>query len=361
MKKHRSLLLTLPVFCSFFVSEGLAAPTVTNASSPGTIVHGATVSISGHGFGTKTVPAPAAAWQGESADLNGLTHQTNYLSLIGAPSATGQKRGQENFNIRFNPGPNPTPANQFVAGFSYEHNSPSWYLQYWIMLDPNWHWGTNGTTDQRWANTKVFRMWHKPDGSTPGSNVVSATSMSTDLYTGTESYGDGTYDTSNQIRIWPGTLPGTQGHGTAMAPRSPLPLGVLCNEADLIWKVTTTGTCSTSKPVSPTNGFSSGRRPKIGDTVVDNEVVWTAISSLHTYWTTDGTYGTYYHNVANRITHDGFCRLMAPGVWHLIQVEYQESSGANMPDGRIHMWFDGTKVLTHDAFITSWATDGPTP
>jgi hypothetical protein len=203
-------------------------------------------------------------------------------------------------------------------------------------------------------------MWTMPSGSAgAASNVLSAVSAGAELYSGTESYGsDGSKDPSNRINSWPGTLPGTQGAGTAMSAGSPLPAGTLCIEVDLLWEVTVAGTCGASKPLSQGNGFVNSRHPKIGDTVNDNGVVWTAISSMHNYWTTDGTYATYYYNTEKMIDHEDFYDLMTPGVWHQIQIEYREASGNNKADGSLHMWLDGKKYLTHDAFITSWACDG---
>jgi hypothetical protein len=341
-----------------------STPLVSGVSPSGAVIHGSACVISGSGFGAKPQAAPAAFWKGKTADLDGLTLQQTYDNIIDVPSNTGVRRGREAYNIRFNPGPGRPPEGQFVAGFSYQHNSRSWFIQYWIMLDPEWHWGIGGS-DTRWANTKIFRMWPMPDGSSiHKSNMLSIVSPSTDLCSGTEHYGDregDAADPSNNIHAWPGTLPGTFGNGTDMVAASLLPAGTLCKEADLLWKVTTAGVCGASKPLSTTTGLTNARKPKIGDMAIDGQAVWTAVSSIHSYWTTDGTYGTDYHNVDKRITASGFYNLMTPGQWHSIQVEYQESSGNNMPDGRIHMWFDGKKVFTHDAFITCWAADGAEP
>lgn len=327
-------------------------PTIGAVS--GTIAHGSAVTLRGSGFGAKPRAEPAAFWQGKTADLNGLTEPIAQFShIIDTPQITGQQRGQEKYNIRFNP---TAAQNQFVAGFSYGHNNPVWFIQYWIRLDDDWHWGTTGSDggDPRWANTKIFRMWPMPDGNlVQKSNVLSAVGPGNqDLFLGTEGHGgdDGSNDPSNQIRGWPGTLPGGTGGGRAIAASSSLSSDVLCMERGLIWKVIRAGTCGASRPV-----FGN----RIGDTVRDNGVVWMAVSSVLSYWTTDGTCGTEYYNLSNRITTADFYRLMSPGCWHLLQVEYQESSANNMPDGRIHMWFDGKKVFTHDSFITSWAADGP--
>ncbi|MDR7420718.1 MAG: hypothetical protein QN178_17620, partial [Armatimonadota bacterium] len=51
--------------------------------------------------------------------------------------------------------------------------------------------------------------------------------------------------------------------------------------------------------------------------------------------------------------------LLAPGSWHLIQVEFAENSGVDRADGRLRLWIDGQIYDDTRTLVTNIGTDGP--
>jgi hypothetical protein len=150
-----------------FVSAQPAAGQPSVSSVSGTVSHGQTVVISGGSFGTKSAAAPLA-WE----DFNdGVLDAA--LENHGNMSVSNTDNLRHPFSSR-NARANYKTLSQFWDGyyFGYAGNpAPKWYVQYWIKLAPNWHWGTSDASggDKGLANIKFFRLF--PTGSRNYPNI----------------------------------------------------------------------------------------------------------------------------------------------------------------------------------------------
>jgi len=141
-----------------------AQPTVSGVS--GTIKNGQTITITGANFGVKSTPAPLI-WEDFSDGVldsklavRGGTFALNGDNLRDAFSTHNARSDYKN--------------NGFY--FGYDNGTASkWFVQYWIKLASNWHWGTStfGGPDDGLANVKFFRLF--PTGSRTYSDVGYAT------------------------------------------------------------------------------------------------------------------------------------------------------------------------------------------
>jgi len=138
-----------------------AQPTVSGIS--GTVGNGQTITISGASFGTKTTAAPlisedfADGLLDSKIVVRGGTFALNDDNLRHGFSTHNARADYKNSNGYY---------------FGYDNGTaPKWYVQYWIKLASNWHWGTStfGGGDDGLANIKFFRLF--PTGSRTYSDV----------------------------------------------------------------------------------------------------------------------------------------------------------------------------------------------
>jgi hypothetical protein len=120
-------------------------------------VHGWTLTIAGSGFGAKSV-APPLAWE-DFADC--------------ALSSPLENHDIDTFanrdNLRTPFSPCNARANYAIVGPTWskgsltynDHAAPRWFVQYWVKLAPDWHWGTTsyGGGDRALANIKFLRFY----------------------------------------------------------------------------------------------------------------------------------------------------------------------------------------------------------
>jgi hypothetical protein len=145
-------------------ARALAQPTVSGVS--GTIANGQTITIAGSSFGTKSTAGPLVWEDFNDGSLNGLAAHGG-MSLTNSDNLRhpfSAHNARANFKI--------TDANGDGNYFSYDNQSaPKWFVQYWVKLASNWHWGTStyGGSDDGLANVKVFRLF--PMGSRTYSDV----------------------------------------------------------------------------------------------------------------------------------------------------------------------------------------------
>lgn len=130
----------------------------------GIVSHDKTIVISGSGFGVKPTPAPLV-WEDFSDGA---------LDPALATRAGGVVMNEDNLRHPFSP--RNARSDYKTAGgggyFGYDGaTAPKWFVQYWIKLAPDWHWGTStfDAGDDGLANIKFFRMF--PSGSRTYSNV----------------------------------------------------------------------------------------------------------------------------------------------------------------------------------------------
>lgn len=156
-----AFILAVLLACLLVSSPVFAQPNITGIS--GILSHGSTVSITGNGFGTKD-PATPLVWEDFS---DGLLTPSLYPNSITVFNNTDNLRTlYSNYNARFD-------YKQGGNGF-FSYNTdvyPKWFVQYYIKLAPNWHWGksTYGGVDDGLANIKFFRLF--PRGSRNYSNI----------------------------------------------------------------------------------------------------------------------------------------------------------------------------------------------
>jgi hypothetical protein len=124
--------------------------------------NGQTITISGANFGTKSTVAPLI-WE-DFADglldaklaIRGGTFVLNGDNLRHPFSTHNARSDYKN--------------NGFYFGYD-QGTAPKWFVQYWVKLASNWHWGTStfGGPDDGLANVKFFRLF--PTGSRTYSDV----------------------------------------------------------------------------------------------------------------------------------------------------------------------------------------------
>jgi len=138
-----------------------AQPSVTGVA--GTMANNQTITITGASFGTKTAAAPLV-WEDVS---DGVVDSklVNHGSGVAAINGDNLRHSFSTKNVR---------ADYKKAGAYYGYDAstaPKWFVQYWIKLASNWHWGTStyGGGDDGLANIKFFRMF--PTGSRTYANA----------------------------------------------------------------------------------------------------------------------------------------------------------------------------------------------
>lgn len=143
----------------------LAAPAAAQpavGAVSGTVTHNQTIVITGSGFGLKPTAAPTV-WEDFSD------------SALDAALATRNRAVELNADNLRHPFSTKNARADFKSGgyyFGYDGGvAKKWFVQYWIKLAPNWHWGasTFGGGDDGLANIKFFRMF--PAGDRNYSNV----------------------------------------------------------------------------------------------------------------------------------------------------------------------------------------------
>jgi hypothetical protein len=151
------------VVCAVCALAGTADAQPAVSSVSGTVSNSQTVIISGSSFGTKSSVAPLV-WE----DFNDGTLDPN-LPTRGTGTFTINSD-----NLRHPFATRNARSNYKTGGYYFGYDAttaPKWFVQYWIKLASNWHWGTStyGGPDDGLANIKIFRMF--PTGSRTYSNV----------------------------------------------------------------------------------------------------------------------------------------------------------------------------------------------
>lgn len=142
-----------------------AQPVVNSIS--GTVSHNQTVVISGSLFGTKSSVAPLV-W--ENFNDGALTSSLTAHGGITFNNNNNLRHPFSAYNARANFKVNPPGGDGYYFGYD-GGTAPKWFVQYWIKLASNWHWGTTipGAGDDGLANIKIFRMF--PQGARNYSNA----------------------------------------------------------------------------------------------------------------------------------------------------------------------------------------------
>jgi len=106
--------------------------------------------LTGSGFGTKTSASPKAF---------GVTDSVlGTYAGMNMQNTDNLRTSFSTFNARFD---FKVPGQGGRGYFGYgEEASSKWFLQYWVKLAPNWHWGTtvSGGGDEGLSNIKFFRL-----------------------------------------------------------------------------------------------------------------------------------------------------------------------------------------------------------
>lgn len=145
---------------TLLAAPAAAQPAVAGVS--GTVSHNEVIVITGSGFGVKPSAAPVI-WE----DFSDNALDPALVTRNGDVALNGD-------NLR-HPFSTRNARSDYKAGgyyFGYDGaTAPRWFVQYWIKLAPNWHWGTStfDAGDDGLANVKFFRMF--PSGSRNYSNV----------------------------------------------------------------------------------------------------------------------------------------------------------------------------------------------
>ena len=160
-----SLSLTaVAAFAVLSAAPASAQPSVSGIS--GTVTHNQVITVSGSNFGTKAAAAPLV-W--ENFDDGSLTDSLTLHDAGGTwtPNNTSNRRhARQAFNARAD----------FKQGYAYvgydAETASKWFVQYWIKLAPNWHWGTGvyGQPDTGLSNVKMIRWF--PQGSRSYTNAT---------------------------------------------------------------------------------------------------------------------------------------------------------------------------------------------
>ncbi len=150
------------VVCAACAVPGVAQGQPAISGVSGTITNNQTISISGSGFGTKSTAAPLV-WE----DFADGALDPKLPTRGGAVAINGD-------NLRHSFSAKNARANFKTAGYYFGYDAataPKWFVQYWIKLASNWHWGTStySGADDGLANVKFFRMF--PAGSRTYANV----------------------------------------------------------------------------------------------------------------------------------------------------------------------------------------------
>jgi hypothetical protein len=142
-----------------------AQPTVTGVQ--GTVGNDRIITISGASFGTKSEAAPLVWEDFSDGELHPSLTPHGVFTVDNADNLRhpfGVRNARADFKL--------LDSNWESHYFQYNGGTaPKWFVQYWIKLATNWHWGTtrNGGSDDGLANVKFFRMF--PKGSRTYANV----------------------------------------------------------------------------------------------------------------------------------------------------------------------------------------------
>ncbi len=151
------IILFLLSSCTLVFNGSVCAyPRIVSAG--GMIRHGLPVTITGGGFGTR-IKATPLVWE-DFSDGNLDSSLNPHTAGLIANNTDNLRSAFNKFNAR----------NDFKKGgngfYSYDKSVESkWFVQYWIKLAVNWHWGTStyGGTDDGLANIKFFRLFPEGD------------------------------------------------------------------------------------------------------------------------------------------------------------------------------------------------------
>lgn len=143
----------------------VAQPAVSSVT--GTMAQGQVLVISGTSFGAKSTPAPLTWENFNDGVLSSSLTPHGTIIYNNADNLRHQfalKNARADFKV---PGPGST-GHFFEYGGS---TAPQWFVQYWVKLASNWHWGagTSTSSDAGLSNVKFFRLF--PTGSRGYSNV----------------------------------------------------------------------------------------------------------------------------------------------------------------------------------------------
>lgn len=130
--------------------------TITDAT--GDKIHGATVVLTGTGFGSKATAPPLTFDTMETGSFSSLWQNTGGLSVT-----TEARHDQSTYAATLNmQGSLGEAGNHAYFTVDNAALSERYFVQYWFKLDANFDWGTStyGGGDENNANIKMFRMWN---------------------------------------------------------------------------------------------------------------------------------------------------------------------------------------------------------
>lgn len=154
------------------------------AGSPAGLTHGSAYTITGSGFGTKATAAPLAFEDFADGDLDVLSQAGITVINGGARTARSSYSARADFNVE-------------SGYFAYTaKTAPKWFVQYWLKLASNWHWGTTyqDGADYSTSNLKLLRF--TPASPSSYSNVMYSADVpkaGNNVLRSTESTGANTY------------------------------------------------------------------------------------------------------------------------------------------------------------------------
>ncbi|MEZ4366723.1 MAG: hypothetical protein R2939_10605 [Kofleriaceae bacterium] len=119
--------------------------------------HGAAVTITGTGFGSRGHAAPMVFDTLESGAFDPLWASTTELAV----DATAPRHARSTYHA-LNDFDGAANHGQFQAPGDVRAR---WYVHHWIQFADDWDWGTSGygEGDQYLANIKLFRLWNPGD------------------------------------------------------------------------------------------------------------------------------------------------------------------------------------------------------
>lgn len=137
----------------------LAAPAAAQPAIGGVtgqVSHNQTIVITGNGFGAKA-SAPPLVWE----DFSDRALDPKLVTRGGSVVLNSD-------NLRHPFSTRNARSDYKASGYYFgydEASAPRWFVQYWVKLAPNWHWGTStyGGGDDGLANIKFFRMFPRGD------------------------------------------------------------------------------------------------------------------------------------------------------------------------------------------------------
>ncbi len=145
-----ALALLTPVDCA-------ASPAIDGTG--GIFKHGAAITVSGTGFGTKPQAAPTAFETLESGGF--LPYWSNTTGLTVSSNLQRTTRSAKTAYHNFKNGTGADVHGAYLTG-SNSILSPTWFVSYWAYLDPNFDWQNGAYPDppKFLSNVKIFRLWN---------------------------------------------------------------------------------------------------------------------------------------------------------------------------------------------------------